>query len=437
MKVYEAVGKPSPASVAEAGIADLVSRIRPRIDELRNTMASRYRSEIADYSTLDEEVLYEDVVAISIQNVRVLLDTLESGREVGSEQLEEFRESGARRVRQGVGVESVLHAYRLWGQIVWQAVLDAAAVDRPAEREAALIVAGRIIEHLNVVSTVVTQGYLDEAEGFWSDREVVRRDVLSAVISGRGESAAVREAAVGLGLHLSNSYIVILARKAEPSPDVRNRPLASRAAMRGGMESMKQFLRPTGSSLLVGSRHDEVVALYPIDHPEDLEVALGQAVDLAAAAGSDGFEVGVGGWHPGPSGVGTSYGEAQEALTIAGKTRVRGRPVVFEDVLLDHVLRSNPKSKRMLTDTLTPIVEYDDRHNAQLVATLRAYMDAGFNITKSASALCVHPNTVVYRLKRIKELTARDPHLSSDLLLLCLGLKLIESVDAEAPRVSG
>jgi DNA-binding PucR family transcriptional regulator len=36
----------------------------------------------------------------------------------------------------------------------------------------------------------------------------------------------------------------------------------------------------------------------------------------------------------------------------------------------------------------------------------------------------VHPNTISYRLRRIKELTGRDPHVPDDLLLLQLGLKL-------------
>ncbi len=57
-------------------------------------------------------------------------------------------------------------------------------------------------------------------------------------------------------------------------------------------------------------------------------------------------------------------------------------------------------------------------------STLRAYLESGFNLTKTAGILCVHPNTVVYRLRRIKEITARDPHNPNDLLLLCLGLKM-------------
>jgi len=58
------------------------------------------------------------------------------------------------------------------------------------------------------------------------------------------------------------------------------------------------------------------------------------------------------------------------------------------------------------------------------VRTLRAYFAASFNLTRSAEALSVHPNTVVYRLRRIKELSGRDPHDPDDLLLLLFGLKL-------------
>ena len=38
----------------------------------------------------------------------------------------------------------------------------------------------------------------------------------------------------------------------------------------------------------------------------------------------------------------------------------------------------------------------------------------------------MHPNTVVYRLKRVKDLSGRDPYEPDDLLLLLLGLKLTE-----------
>jgi DNA-binding PucR family transcriptional regulator len=48
------------------------------------------------------------------------------------------------------------------------------------------------------------------------------------------------------------------------------------------------------------------------------------------------------------------------------------------------------------------------------------------NVTKSAEVLFVNPNTIVYRLRRIKELTGRDPHDPDDLLVLSLAMKLAD-----------
>ena len=76
-----------------------------------------------------------------------------------------------------------------------------------------------------------------------------------------------------------------------------------------------------------------------------------------------------------------------------------------------------------LSETLRPLIEYDLARNTNLVGTLRAFVDAGFNITKSAAELNAHPNTVAYRLQRIKQLTGRDIHDLNDLLVLVLSLK--------------
>lgn len=68
--------------------------------------------------------------------------------------------------------------------------------------------------------------------------------------------------------------------------------------------------------------------------------------------------------------------------------------------------------------------EYDERRKANLLTTLQGYFDSGFSLTHSAAALHVHPHTIAYRLRRIRELTGRDPTDPDDLLLLVLGLKL-------------
>lgn len=379
-----------------------------------------------DYSTLDEEILYGDVAVISLDNLRALMANLERGEVLGEEDLHDFRDGAARRVHQGIPLESLLHAYRLWGQIVWQTILETARTDRPGEREAALEMAGRVIAHIDLVSTAAAQAYLDEAQGVWTDREVIRRDLLEALISGKASSDRVRANAAALHIDLENNYLVVLTGRADGGHDDSSRqaPAAARTTMRRIVDTTKAHLYPSSGSLLVGLRHEEIVALFPIDGAGEVDLIRKQASNLAAAVMSDGFAVGIGGWHPSSPGIAASYTEAKEALEIALKSDARGTPVAFDDVLLDHVLKSTPKSELLLADALIPLMEYDAGHKAELVSTLRAYLESGFNLTKTAGILCVHPNTVVYRLRRIKEITARDPHNPNDLLLLCLGLKM-------------
>jgi DNA-binding PucR family transcriptional regulator len=100
-----------------------------------------------------------------------------------------------------------------------------------------------------------------------------------------------------------------------------------------------------------------------------------------------------------------------------------GRALTFDEVLIDHIVRSSDAIEEALEETLRPLVEYDLARDTNLVGTLRTFVGAGFNVAKSAGVLHVHPNTVAYRLRRVEELTGRDVHELDDLLVLILSLK--------------
>jgi len=391
------------------GLEAISGRLSARVDEVADAMVARYRREIPEYSTLDDAIL-ADVRHISALNMHAVL------AELDADQLEEARAGAARRVHHGVSLESLLHAYRIWGQGVWNAILETADPADPEEREAALMMAGRIIEHIDVVSTVAARAYLDEAQSLWREREVLRRDLLDALISGQ---AASRQAAA-LRVELAEGYIVVLARGEQDDRD----PRAVRTALRRALDNALRHLMPDeGGAVLAGLRHSEVVALYPAEGRAGLERVRTQAAALAEALAPLAFKLGVGGWHAGLGGVATSYAEAREAVGMAlrgGATRL----VVFDDVIVDHILRSSPHADRVLTDTLGPLQDYDAKRTSALLPTLRAYVESAFNVTRAAAALHVHPNTVVYRLGRIRDLTGRDPHDPDDLLVLSLALRL-------------
>jgi sugar diacid utilization regulator len=64
------------------------------------------------------------------------------------------------------------------------------------------------------------------------------------------------------------------------------------------------------------------------------------------------------------------------------------------------------------TGPVARLCAYDAQHHANLVETLRAWLDAFGDIGTAAAALYVHPNTFRYRLRRVAEvgeLDLRDP----------------------------
>jgi sugar diacid utilization regulator len=282
------------------------------------------------------------------------------------------------------------------------------------------------MRHVDDMSTAGAEGYLNEVQAIWTDREVVRRDLLEDLISGKGDSERVRRLAQSLRLAMADRYVVIVARGEEaPAQETPDQPLAARVALRRIVETARLKLKPAIACLLVGMRQGEVVALYPVSGPGDGDRVNADADALAESLAEYDVSVGVGGNHPLIEKVADSYCEAKDAMEIALGSGIRGRAVVFDQVLIDHVVRSSPHGDRIL-DTLRPLLDYDARRQADLVSTLRAYMRSGFNLTRSAELLNVHPNTVVYRLRRIRELSGRDPQNADDLLLLLLGLKLLE-----------
>lgn len=416
------------AVTPDDAVRAIVARLSERLDEITRGMVERYRAEITDYRLADPQLLFQDVYEVSRDTLLRTVADLEQGRRpAGPADFQATRRAAARRVHQGMSLESFLHATRLWGRIVWETVLTCTDVHIPAEREAALRIAGQLFEHLDLISTAAAQGYLEELQTVWSDREVVRRDLLDALLAGDGQSARVHRLARSLHLQLADKYIVVIVRGGErPAAERVEQPLATRVAMRRIVEAVHAHLKPKAGAMLVGMRHGEVVALYPYAGSGELDVVERACRDLADDLAEQGACVGISGAQHGLAALSASYSDAREAIEIAARGGGRSRVVAFKDVLIDSIVHSSRRADRILGETIEPVLRYDAERQSELLRTLRAYIDAGFNLTKSAELLHVHPNTVVYRLHRIEELTGRNPHVPDDLLLLFLGLKLAD-----------
>ncbi|MGH8777142.1 MAG: helix-turn-helix domain-containing protein, partial [Jiangellaceae bacterium] len=64
--------------------------------------------------------------------------------------------------------------------------------------------------------------------------------------------------------------------------------------------------------------------------------------------------------------------------------------------------------RRAPSGPVARLAGYDRAHSAEMVETLRAWLDAFGDITAAAAAMHVHTNTFRYRLRRLEEIGGID-----------------------------
>jgi len=134
-------------------------------------------------------------------------------------------------------------------------------------------------------------------------------------------------------------------------------------------------------------------------------------------AGLDVKVVGGVGRHAEMIGVAQSVDEAREAMIIARRMFGGGRVMPYDDLgvypLLHRTGATREDWRAFATRVLDPLRAYDEKHQTELVRTLKLFFDVGQNIKEAAARLNVHRHTVFYRLRQIGEIGRLDldsPH---------------------------
>ena len=96
--------------------------------------------------------------------------------------------------------------------------------------------------------------------------------------------------------------------------------------------------------------------------------------------------------------------DGAEALTRPD-VGAEAEPPLHEELLANV---PTPLLRSLRDRLLGPLREYDDRHNAELMTTLTAFLACDGSWSTCASRMYVHVNTVRYRIGRIEAITGRD-----------------------------
>ena len=263
----------------------------------------------------------------------------------------------------------------------------------------------------------------------------VRGEFLGDLLFGTyGDEAAAQRRARHLGYPLHGQHIVMLVdiddfrgfnRARQVSED------AIQALKREFLRRVTAVVRASYPRALVQGRSDSVVSLLPLgtepgEHQSRVQ-ALGVQVKQSIADWKPGFTVSVGFSGPveAPAGVATAQREVTSVMDSLARFKRWGQVVAVPELGLTGLLAAVADER--LVDyaqrLLGPLVEHDRARNGSLVSTLRAYLETGEQ-QEAAKRLRVHPNTLRYRLDRIREIGGFDLEEAETRLNLAVALRV-------------
>jgi DNA-binding PucR family transcriptional regulator len=132
-------------------------------------------------------------------------------------------------------------------------------------------------------------------------------------------------------------------------------------------------------------------------------------------------------------------GEALLAANVAAPDADASlRVLSFEDTgayrLLLPAMSDDPAElERFYSDTVAPLIAYDEQYGTELVTTLECFLANDGSMVATNKQLFTHRHTIRYRLERVKELTGLDVNSTDGRERLGLGLKAMRVLGVRAP----
>ncbi|MFE5814278.1 PucR family transcriptional regulator [Streptomyces sp. NPDC056479] len=221
----------------------------------------------------------------------------------------------------------------------------------------------------------------------------LRRQLIDDLLEGTDETSAnARAEAVGHDLQRTH-YVVVVH-------------WPGNAANSSFTRAVEQATATTATRPLITRRGDRMVLLTEA-RPDDDAVYAALAHELGTPDGA----IGVSTRCDSPDGIPRCYQEALRALEVRQNSRQRSGTTFFDDLGLYRILGPGNDLRELegfVREWLGQLIDYDARHDTELVETLSRYFDCGGNYDDAAATLTVHRSTLRYRLQRIREISDRD-----------------------------
>jgi PucR-like helix-turn-helix protein len=283
---------------------------------------------------------------------------------------------GRGELRQGRTLDALQSAYRVGARVAWRRAADAAR-GAGVDAEVLSLLAESIFAYIEELSADSVEGYAEARSRLEGERRRRQRELIVLLMRDPpAEVADLRAAAAAVGWRIPRAAAAIACAEDELERIGHRLPADALAATIEG-EGCAVVPDPEGPG-----RAAEVAQALA-----DRRAALGPAVPVAE--------------------LGASWSLARTALrgAEAGALAAAGDAVRADDVLVDLLLfESRTLVDRIVARRLTALDGLTPKGRARMAETALAYVREGGNAAAMARGLDLHPQTVRYRLARLREL---------------------------------
>jgi hypothetical protein len=242
----------------------------------------------------------------------------------------------------------------------------------------------RIIANQTQLTTTVTEAYVEERESLSRFREQALDDFFQALISGDTRDAVLEARAKALGVPLEDRGTAVLFR-----PSAAAVPEGAGVAPENVRRVLSARLRPADA--VVGRLREGFVVVVPRIRPGGL------AAVAEPVRGSGRVGIGATAWARRPAPLDRGIARRDRILVRADAPVHR-----YADLaILDLVRVGSEDALAFARGVLGPLALPGASRSS--LETLRQVVRNGFRNKLAAASLSVHPNTLAYRLRQIRD----------------------------------
>jgi hypothetical protein len=353
----------------------LADAIEPELPEATEEILETIGREVPEYARPLEGafgVAIRTGVSEALRQFVALIRDPGAGREPGRDV---YVGLGRAEFREGRTLDSLQSAYRVGARVAWRRV-SAAARRAKVDPEELGLLAEAIFAYIDELSADSVEGYAQAQREQEGERQRRRRELLALLLRDPpAPDPEVRSAAQAAGWRLARSAAPVAVAEENLARVGRRLPADALVASVGGV----------GCALLAGAAGAGRAAELE-RATRGVTAALGPTVPRAELPGA--------------------WAIASAALRAAQAGAIEDDGVIDADRHLPELLlfESGGLAERLAARRLAPLDDLTPAGRARMEETALAYVQHGGNAAAMARALHLHPQTIRYRLGRLREL---------------------------------